>query len=92
MISPASLGVLCGWTLRPAKAQDVVFLARKTEPRKEDRAEKNEKRRKNGVALRAASLLSLFFRLLSFLSAMALLVVAGGRAGPSVAFESMIYD
>ena len=35
-----------------AKPQDLVFLARKTGRRQEDRAEKNEKRRKNGARLR----------------------------------------
>jgi hypothetical protein len=65
----------------------LLFLARKTERRQEDRAEKNEKRRKKGVALRTVSPLPLFFRLFSFLSAIAGLVAAGGRAGSSVVEE-----
>jgi len=52
-----------------AKPQHLVFLARKTERRKEHKAEKNERRRKKEE--KASKLhLSLFCRIFSFLSAM----------------------
>jgi len=76
------------WTgdcLGTAKAQHPVFPARQTERSRENRAAKNERRRKNGSPLASLScLFTLFLRLFAFLSANDVLVAAAGRTAISM--------